>query len=64
VAVAAAGYDRTFYVTAGATATTMTISNGPAVVIPALAMGTVRVPAGQTVTPTYANAPTWVVEGE
>lgn len=64
VAVAADYMDRTFYVTAGIGGCTMTIQNGPAVVVPAGALGTVRVPAGQTVTPTYANAPTWLVEGE
>lgn len=64
VAVAAVGYDRTFYVTAGATACTMTLQDTRAIVVPATAMGTVIVPAGQTVTPTFANAPTWVVEGD
>jgi len=67
VAVAAVQWDRTYYVTANAAAAcTMTIQNGPAVVIPAAAMAPVRVPAGKTVTPTFAggNAPTWVVEGE
>lgn len=64
VAVAAVAYDRTFYVTAAAAGCTMAIQGGPSVVIPASALGTVRVPAGQTVTPTFTNAPTWVVEGE
>lgn len=64
VAVPAASYDRTFYVTAGTTACTMQIQNGPSPVIPGATFGTVRVPAGKTVTPAFANAPTWVVEGE
>lgn len=64
VAVAADYMDRTFYVTAAAGGCTMAIQGGPSVVIPATALGTVRVPAGQTVTPTFTNAPTWVVEGE
>lgn len=64
-AVAASPYDRTFYVTTGAGATTMAISGGPTITLAASVAGqTVRVPAGTTLTPTYANAPTWVVEGE
>ena len=68
-AVSAAVYDRTFYVStvSGTTACSMAVQNGPTVtfvgsvaqVVP------VRVPAGQTLTPTYTGtAPTWVVEGE
>jgi hypothetical protein len=64
VAVAAAAYRRTFYVTAGVGGCTMTIQSGPAVVIPAGAVVPVDVPAQRTVTPTFTNAPTWVVEGE
>jgi len=64
VAVAASQYDRMFYVTAGASTCTCAISGGPSPVIPSGAFGTVRVPAGQTLTPTYASAPTWVVEAE
>ena len=65
-AVTAAPYDRTFYATAGTDAVTLAIENGPTVKIPANAMGTVRVPAGKTLTPTYTatHPPTWVVEGE
>jgi hypothetical protein len=63
VAVAATNGDMDFYVTAGATSVTMAISSGPTITIPALGCVLVRVPAGQTVTPTYTNAPTWVVEG-
>jgi len=63
-AVAAAPYDRTFYVTAATGGCTMAIQNGPSITIPASTLGTVHVPAGLTVTPTYTTAPTWVVEGE
>lgn len=64
-AVAAAQIDRMFYVTAGASTCTMAIGGGgPSPVIPANGLASIRVPAGATVTPTYANAPTWVVEGE
>lgn len=66
-AVAAAGYDRTFYVTAASGgATTMAISGGPSIMIPASAVVPVRIPAGLPVTPTYGagNAPAWAVEGE
>ena len=63
-AVAADYMDRTFYVTAGVGGCKMAIQGGPSVVIPTGALGTVRVPAGQTVTPTYTATPTWVVEGE
>jgi hypothetical protein len=65
VAVAAVPWDRTYYVTAaGGGAVTMTIQNGPGILIPAAQVVAVHVPAGKTVTPTYAVAPAWVVEGE
>jgi|HubBroStandDraft_6_1064221.scaffolds.fasta_scaffold00184_40 hypothetical protein len=64
VAVAAQPYDRMFYVTDGALGCTMAIQNGPSVVIPATSFASVFVPANKTVTPTYTNAPTWVVEGQ
>jgi hypothetical protein len=63
-AVAAVAYDRTFYITTAAGTSTFAIQNGPTITIPATGFGTVRVPAGKTLTPTYTNAPTWVVEGE
>lgn len=63
-AVTAVAYDRTFYVTAGASTCTMAIQSGPSPIIPAGAFATIRVPANQTVTPTYTSAPTWVVNGE
>lgn len=64
VAVAGAVYDRTFYITTGAGSTTIAIQNGPTITLDASALNTVRVPAGKTLTPTFANAPTWLVEGE
>jgi hypothetical protein len=64
VAVAAQPYDRDFYISTAAGVTTMTIQNGPVIPLQASVAGQyVSVPAGKTVTPTYANAPTWVVEG-
>ena len=68
-AVAAAQYDRTFYVStvAGTTACSMAIQNGPTITFVASVaqVVAVKVPAGKTVTPTYTGtAPTWVVEGE
>ncbi|HEY8999694.1 MAG TPA: right-handed parallel beta-helix repeat-containing protein [Candidatus Saccharimonadales bacterium] len=63
-AVAAAAVDRTFYITTSTGTSTFAISSGPTVTIPASGFGTVRVPAGTTLTPTYTAAPTWVVEGE
>lgn len=63
-AVPASYVDRSFYITTGAGATTVAISNGPTITLAASTAGQhVLVPAGQTLTPTYANAPTWVVEG-
>lgn len=64
VAVAAVPYDRTFYITAGAAATTIAISGGPTITLTASVLNQVRLPASQTMTPTYVNPPTWVVEGE
>ena len=62
-AVAAATYDRTFYVTTAALGCTIAIAGGPSVVIPASSFAQVFIPAGVAFTPTYMNAPTWVVEG-
>lgn len=64
VATAALPFDATFYVTAGASGTTtMAISGGPTITVPANACVPVLVPAGKTLTPTYTSSPTWVVEG-
>lgn len=63
-AVAAAVYDQTFYITNGTASSTFAISGGPTITLPASAFGTIHLPAGQTLTPTYTSAPTWVVEGE
>lgn len=57
-------YDQTFYITASTGTTTAQISNGPTITIPASSLAAIRVPAGQTLKPTYTNAPTWAVEGE
>ncbi len=64
VAIAAVAYDRYFYVTTSTGSTTIAISNGPTVTLQASTAGQlVFCPAGQTLTPTYANAPTWVTHG-
>ena len=64
VATAALPFDAVFYVTAGATGTTtMAVSGGPTITVPANAVVPVTVPAGKTLTPTYTSAPTWLVEG-
>ena len=63
-AVAVVSHDRTFYVTDAALGCTLAISNGPSIVVPASQFATVRLPAGQTLTVSYTNPPTWVVEGE
>ena len=55
--------DTAFYVTAGGGTVTMTLSSGPAITVPAAALAAIAVPGGQTVTPTYGSAPTWVVAG-
>jgi hypothetical protein len=57
-------FDAIFYVTAAAGGgVTLAISGGPTITVPASAVVPVLVPAGQTLTPTYTSAPTWVVEG-
>lgn len=64
-AVAVSSFDRTFYITTAAGTTTMAIQGGPTITLAASTAGqVVRVPAGKTLTPSYTNAPTWVVEGE
>ncbi|HVH77960.1 MAG TPA: hypothetical protein VM782_01100 [Stellaceae bacterium] len=68
-AVAGQPYDRTFYVSTvvGTTTCSMAIQGGPTITFVGAAaqVVAVRVPAGQTATPTYTGAaPTWVVEGE
>jgi hypothetical protein len=60
----AAIYDRTLYITAGATGTsTVAITNGPTITIPASACVPVFLAAGGILTPTYTSAMTWVVQG-
>jgi hypothetical protein len=64
VALVAAIYDRTLYITAGATGTsTVAITNGPTITIPASACLNVFLAAGGILTPTYTSAMTWVVQG-
>lgn len=64
-ATAAQIADAVFYVTAaGSGTTTVTISGGPVITVPAGTCVPVRVPGGQALTPAYASAPSWVVEGE
>lgn len=61
---AAAFTDRIYYVTAASSGTTTAATAvGPTITIPASACVPVTVPAGQTITPAYSTAPTWVVEG-
>jgi hypothetical protein len=61
--VAAAAYDRTFYITAGSGPVSLSKSTGVTVELPSNTMTPVFVPAGTTLTPTYTTAPTWTVEG-
>jgi hypothetical protein len=57
--------DRTFYVTASAEGEcSLAIEGGPTVTVGAKGLGTVRLPAGKKLTPTYAHAPTWLIERE
>jgi hypothetical protein len=65
-ATAASPSDAYYYITAGSGGCTCKVSGAAAsgnIVIPASGMGTVFVPAGQTLTVTYTTAPTWVVYG-
>lgn len=61
--VASVGYNRTFYITTGSGSTSIAMSTGPTVTLTASTLNTILLPAGQTMTVNYANAPTWVVEG-
>ena len=63
-------YDAFYYITAGTGGCTIVRNTngqgggvGPSIVIPAGQLATVFVTAGSNFTPTYANAPTWVVDG-
>lgn len=62
--LAAALYDRTLYIKTAAGKTTIAIAGGPTIELTASALNTIRLPAQKVLTPTYENAPTWVVEGE
>lgn len=59
-ATSGASFDRFFYITAGTGGCTALVAS-TTITIPAGQLVTVFVPAGQTLTPTYTNAPTWVV---
>lgn len=56
-------YDATFYITQTTAASSVSVQ-GQALAIPVGGPTAIRVPAGQTLTPTYTTAPTWVVMGE
>ena len=62
-ATAALPYDATFYITQATAASSVSVQ-GQAIAIPVGGPTAIRVPAGQTLTPTYTTAPTWVVLGE
>ena len=62
-ATAALPYDATFYITQATAASSVAVQ-GQTLAIPIGGPTAVRVPAGETLTPTYTTAPTWVVMGE
>lgn len=67
-AVASAIYDRTFYITAGASIVACAVTDAAGTsqtiaTIPSSGFGAIMVPAGSTFTPTYTAAPTWTVQG-
>lgn len=62
-ATAALPYDATFYITQATAASSVAVQ-GQTIAIPVGGPTAIRVPAGQTLTPTYTTAPTWVVMGD
>jgi hypothetical protein len=58
-------FDMTFYITAGSSTCSCVVtgSSNFTYVVPIAGTAQIFVPAGATITPTYANAPTWVVYG-
>ena len=60
---AALPYDATFYITQATAASSVAVQ-GQIIAIPVGGPTAIRVPAGQTLTPTYTTAPTWVVMGD
>lgn len=64
VAVAAVHYDRLFYVSAAPGGPATCVIGSASIVVPAASMAVVLVPAGVTMTPSYAFAPTWAVYGQ
>lgn len=61
-ATAALPYDATYYITQSTAASSVAVQ-GQTIDIPIGGPTAVFVPAGQTLTPTYTTAPTWVVQG-
>lgn len=61
-ATSGAPFDCFFYITAGTGGCSVTVGS-TSITIPSGQIGTVFVPAGLTLTPTYTNAPTWTVSG-
>lgn len=64
VPVAVAPYDRTFYITAGASTVSISVGGVSVLTIPASGVAAIRVPAATAMTPAYSTAPTWVVYGD
>ena len=62
-ATAALPYDATYYITQATAASSVAVQ-GQTIDIPIGGPTAIRVPAGETLTPTYTTAPTWVVMGE
>ncbi len=62
-ATTALPYDATFYITQATAASSVAVQ-GQSIAIPVGGPTAIRVPAGQTLTPTYTTAPTWVVMGD
>ena len=62
-ATAALPYDATYYITQATAASSVSVQ-GQTIAIPVGGPTAIRVPAGQTLTPTYTTAPTWVVMGD
>ena len=62
-ATTALPYDATFYITQATAASSVAVQ-GQTLDIPIGGPTAIRVPAGETLTPTYTTAPTWVVMGE
>lgn len=53
-------YDMTVYITAGASTVAVAVGGTAVFTIPANGIASVRIPAGTSITLTYANAPSWI----